>query len=156
MKRYYLLACVILLVMLAKAQSPLFFEGDKRINLGLGLNKYPVSSITVDYGVVDGIFDYGAIGIGPYISFGYKDYDAYWGLGARGTFHYPIIDDVDTYIGLGVGLRYEVKQLYKNKLSGIPGIFLGANYPISKMIDVFGEVGSGVSYLTVGFSILIE
>lgn len=156
MKRILLIGSLLLFFIVAKAQSPLFLEGDKRVNLGFGLSKYPIGSISLDYGVADGILDIGSFGIGPYIAVGSGSNYLYLSLGARGTFHYPIVEDLDTYVGLGVGLRYDVSSELKNKLSPIPGFFLGANYPISKDVLVFGEVGSGVSYITVGISIVFD
>ena len=156
MKRFLLISSLLLLVMIVKAQDPLFLEGDKRVNLGVGISTYPVASISVDYGVLDGIFDAGAIGIGPYVGLGLDKYYVYMSLGARGTFHYPLIENLDSYIGLGVGLRYDVISGAHNSLNPIPGFFLGANYPISKKMFVFAEVGSGVSYLTAGISFILE
>ena len=156
MKRLFVIGSLFLIILTAKAQDPLFLEGDKRLNLGIGLSKYPVASVSLDYGVVDGIAEKGAIGIGAYAGFGANADYAFSSLGVRGTFHYPVVDDLDTYIGVAVGMRYDASSYYSNEFNGIPGFFVGANYPIGRNILLFGEAGSGLSYLTGGISLIID
>lgn len=65
--------------------------------------------LSVDYGVVDGLIGYGSISVGGEL--GVYMYDrAAGGLGvhlsaaARGNFHYQFIQNLDTYLGLNLGI----------------------------------------------------
>jgi len=156
MKKLLLIATFFSIVMLAKAQEPTFIEGKKLLNVGIGLGYYKTYNAAVDfsasydYCVSDGIIDKGSIGVGPFAGVGFG-----WGYntkiqpfgGARGTFHYPIVEKLDTYAGLALGLR-----LY-NSIHLIGGFFVGANYPITENIAVFGELGSGSTCAGISFRI---
>jgi hypothetical protein len=155
MKKILLIALLFSFALLSKAQKPLFLEGDKLVNLGLGLHSfsYQTVSASLDYGIVEDIADKGTIGVGPYVGLGFWSISTlYLHAGARGTFHYPIIDDLDTYAGFSMGI-----ELGSNRYSAFrPGFFLGANYPVTDEILAFGEIGGGVSYLTIGITIRIN
>ena len=155
MKKLLLLACLLIVFSFAKAQSPMFLSGDKLLNVGAGLRNYPVVSASIDYCIVDDIADLGSIGVGPYAGLGVSSSALYVSAGARGTFHYPIIDDLDTYAGIGVGFRYTMWRYWSNNFHLVPSFCIGANYPVNDNIIVFGELGSGGSYLTVGITLFI-
>lgn len=162
MKKILLLAGLFMTILVAKAQDPLFLKDDKLLNLGVGLRGYPVVSASLDYCIIDGIAERGSIGVGPYAGLGiglgnYYSKGAYITAGVRGTFHYSIIDDLDTYVGAGLGFRlaaYSYGTVSIHAAQG-SGFFIGANYPLTNDIIVFGELGSGVSYLTVGITLFL-
>lgn len=155
MKRILLFTGLLFVMSFVKAQDPLFLVGDKLLNVGVGVRNYPVVSASVDYCITDGIADLGAVGIGPYGGLSFSSTAVYLSAGARGTFHYPIIDDLDTYVGFGMGFRLDMWRYGSNTVHVVPGFFIGANYPLNDTIVVFGEMGSAVSYLNVGITLRI-
>ena len=162
MKKFLLFASLVLAMFIAKAQDPMFLKDDKLLNLGVGLRGYPVVSASLDYCITDGIADKGSIGVGPYAGLGlglgnYYSKGAYITAGVRGTFHYPIIEDLDTYAGVGLGFRFAAYSYGGTSfhVAQGSGFFIGANYPLTETIIVFGELGSGVSYLTAGITIFL-
>ena len=164
-----------------KAQEPTFSKGDKVLNLGLGLGSMlysgfgyksmiPPLSASVDVGIVDNVLEKGVIGIGGYLGYSsYKlDYSAGgWKysnliLGGRGTFHYPLVDKLDTYGGLLIGFNvasskeYGIVTSYNyHATSGglVYSAFIGAKYYLQNNLALFGELGYGISYLTLGVSL---
>jgi hypothetical protein len=123
------------------AQSPAFFVGDKVVNAGIGLGStyytggaystsIPPISFSYEQGIIDGVLDEGTIGVGGILGFSSYKWD--WGnsflgdqysyklttinIGARGNFHYPLVDNLDTYTGLMIGVR-----IVNSKASGTYG-----------------------------------
>lgn len=156
MIKYLLVSFLFLSIIAANAQDVIFIKGDKRINVGIGMQNFPIGTISFDYAVADNIFEDGSIGVGPYIGLGFNTYYTHFVVGGRGTFHYPLVEDLDTYIGATLGLRYGTSALRPNQLFFPVGILLGANYPVNKNIIVFGELGSGVTYITAGITLFLE
>jgi hypothetical protein len=178
MKKLVLLLFVVVftLIQLA-AQDPTFNKGDKVINFGLGLGsiyysgigykiQVPPVSASFEVGVVDNILEKGVIGVGGYIGFSSYKYADDWRtsnlvIGARGNFHYPLVNKLDTYAGLGIGYRivsYSDLNGYSGIHSGsasniIPSLFIGARYYFSDNIAVMGEFGYMVSYLSLGIAL---
>lgn len=81
-------------------------------------------------------------------------------LAVRGAFHYPILPELDTYAGLGVGLRYS-RAAYEGSTSAAgtgssaklaPGIFVGGRYYLLSNLGVFAELGYDQTYLKVGLT----
>src|SRR5512147_1322079 len=116
------LTLTLLLTVIGFSQESTFNKGDKVINLGIGLGStlyhgfgykasVPPISISGEYGIKDGILDKGVIGVGGYLGYSSYKWEYYgWGwkytniiIGARGTFHYPFIDKLDTYTGILLG-----------------------------------------------------
>lgn len=156
MKKLFILAVMLFAVVLVKAQDPMFLKEDKVVNLGIGLGYYGSASVSasLDYCIADGILENGSIGVGPYVGFGLRTNYTDVLFGARGTFHYPFIDDLDTYVGFGLGARISKYRYYTGispHLNG--GFFLGARYGINETLTVFGELGSGINYLNVGIAL---
>jgi hypothetical protein len=162
MKKILTLSVLLFAVFIMNAQEPMFVKDDKVVNLGVGLGGYGLLSgmgvVSIDYCIVDGIADVGSIGVGPYAGLGiYNRYS--WGYsrafsavvkaGARGTFHYPFVESLDTYAGFGMGLGF---RTYSNTLYIDPGFFIGARYLFSDKLSFFGELGYGVSNLIIGVS----
>jgi hypothetical protein len=165
MKKLILLSVLIVAFIAAKAQDPLFVKGDKVVNLGIGLDNYATISASGEYGIIDGIADKGTIGVGAFAGYGFRilgmshyNYSRIL-AGVRGTFHYPFIDKLDTYGGLGIGLQYthwSWDAAYwgysssDNSVGLNAGFFLGARYYLSERLAAFAEAGYGLGYLTVG------
>jgi len=178
---FALLACGFMTV---NAQSPTFEKGDKVINLGIGFggNRYniytsgvtktPFLSASLDVGVLDGILDKGSVGIGGFAAYKGYSYESGYGygfketniiVGARGTFHYPLIDKLDTYVGLLVGFNINTWKETGNWYgvdysSGDGGFyssgFIGGRYYFTDRFAVVMELGSGyLSLANIGIAI---
>ena len=173
MKLNGLLLALFFVCGVAAAQTPSFEKGDKVINLGVGIggnyysgftsgiNRTPFLSASLDIGIVDGIGDKGSIGIGGIVGFssvkwndrdyGYKQSNIL--IGPRGTFHYPLVDKLDTYAGLTLGyhiVSYKYTGSFGN--SGTFGTnvsavyfsgFIGARYYFTDSFGIMLELGSG-------------
>ncbi len=178
-----LLACGIFGFTQLSAQESTFNKGDKVLNLGFGLgstlysgsyfkSQIPPISASLDIGIVDGIAEKGVIGIGPYLGYSSYKYDylqSGWKtsniiIGARGNFHYPLVDKLDTYVGLLLG--YNISS---SKAFGIPGLgyenfhanssglvysgFIGGRYYFSDSFAAMLELGYGITYLNIGVAL---
>jgi hypothetical protein len=163
------------------AQEPVFVKGSKVINLGLGIgsNLYretyyhtmvPPVSASFEVGVKDHVLERGVIGVGGYFaatSYKYEFSNKGWKtsnyiIGARGNFHYPLVDKLDTYSGLMLGygiLRIEYFGGYGNddytgSSSGLQWAwFIGGRYYFSENLAAMIELGYGVAYLNLGIAI---
>lgn len=162
------------------AQESTFNKGDKVLNLGLGLgstlysgvgNKgvIPPLSASLDVAIVDGIADKGVIGIGGYLGFSsykYEYFGAGWKytniiIGPRGTFHYPLVNKLDTYAGLMIGYNVVTSKWtgtgaeIGSASSGglVSAFFLGGRYYFSDSFAAMAELGYGVAYLTLGVAL---
>jgi hypothetical protein len=157
------------------SQESTFKKGDKALNLGIGFGSsyyggfytshMPALSASLEVGVADGILDKGSIGVGGYIGYSSAKYSTYWKttnflIGARGSFHYPLVNKLDTYTGLQLGYNVFSTKYYDNTYTtgGSASTlqfawFAGARYYFSNNIAVFAEVGYGVAYLTVGVAL---
>lgn len=157
------------------AQESTFQKGDKVLNLGIGFGSTyygsfygshtPALSASLEVGVIDGVLDKGSIGIGGYVGYSSAKYSGYYKtsniiIGPRGTFHYPLVDKLDTYTGLMLGYNiYSYK--YESSYIGSKGTagnllfawYAGARYYFTDSFAVMGEVGYGIAYFTVGVSL---
>jgi hypothetical protein len=152
MKKLFLLSLIVVLGLSLKAQEPIFLKGDKVANLGIGLEAWRLPlSLSYEVGILDGIAEKGSIGVGGYVggSLNWYTYNDRFSLllGGRGAFHYPLIEKLDTYIGLSLG----IDSWYAHYLR--LGGFIGARYELGQKFNVFGELGSGLGYVTVGISV---
>lgn len=161
MRKLFLLVVLVVTTFFLHAQEPLFYKGDKAINLGIGVGSYITNfSVSGEMGVMDGIVDKGSIGIGGIVGLGSTFLNARWSkrttfaAAARGTFHYPFIEKFDTYAGLALGLRYTnwASQWIDSDVHAIGGFFLGGRYYLTDKLAAFGEIGAGIDYLTVGIA----
>jgi len=160
------------------AQEPTFKAGDKVLNVGLGLGSswysgsyysvtFPPLSASLEVGVKDGVLEKGSIGVGGLVGFsGYKyDYSGLkWNytnfiLGARGYFHYPLVNKLDTYTGLMLG--YNISSEKWDGTGADPGSseswggfvwswFIGGRYYIKDNFALMAELGYGSYYLNLG------
>lgn len=159
------------------AQDNLLTKGEKVVNVGIGFGGYgtwgysiavPPISGSFEIGVKDDVLDVGSIGVGGYIAYAsYKQNnysgDSYWTfnrlvIGARGVFHYPLVEKLDTYTGLMLGFsNYSWKWNGPGDqpvdLGGSPiGIswFAGGRYYFNEKIAGMAEIGYGITYLNLG------
>lgn len=163
-------------------QDPTFSKGDKVLNLGLGLGttlytgsyyklQVPPVSGSLEIGIVDEVLEKGVVGVGPYVGFAsYKWEYLDWGwkytniiLGARGNFHYPLIDKLDTYTGLLIGFNIVSSSEFGTSIPGFDysttssGLvwswFVGARYYFTENIAAMIELGYGIAYLNLGVAL---
>ncbi|RTQ44872.1 hypothetical protein EJV47_27080 [Hymenobacter gummosus] len=163
----------------AQASGSTFNVGDNVVNLGVGLGSrysYAGSGVSVSpafsLGYERGLRELGpgTLGVGVYAGYqGAKsDFGGYGSykftdviVGVRGAFHYPLVDKLDTYAGLGLGIRHAgVKWEGSSTFGGMAasstgvysGLFLGARYYFTESIGAFAELGYDQSYLKVGLA----
>ncbi len=139
-------------------------------------NQSPAFGLQYDRGIVE-LGMGGVIGVGGFI--GYKSivnkfqlfgdtYKDKWSIviiGARGTFHYDLfqVEKLDTYAGTMIAYHivnktedYPTQLFYtttSHSSSVYASIFAGAKYYLSPQVAAFGELGYGVSWLTLGVSL---
>ncbi|MBN2699243.1 MAG: hypothetical protein JXR52_10505 [Bacteroidales bacterium] len=190
MKRITLIVLIALFSLTQlSAQEPSFLKGDKVLNVGIGLGStlytgiyykttIPPISASLEWGIVDfeePVLEKAVVGIGPYVGFAsykweYNYLGANWGyrytniiFGARGTFHYPFLDKLDTYTGLLIGANIvsssefgNIDPLY-NYSQASSGLawswFLGARYYFTESLAAMLELGYGISYLNIGIAL---
>lgn len=169
-----------LFVSSTEAQNTTFNEGDRVLNVGLGIgstlysgpgyaSSIPPLSASLEFNVVDELFDENSsVGLGGYLGFaGYNYTDAgsessfsNFILGARGAFHYQFIEQLDTYLGLLLGYRivnWNTTIPGLNTSSAASGGFLsafyvGGRYYFNENIAGMLELGYGVAYLNLGIA----
>lgn len=171
----------ILIIASVSAQDPTFVKGDKVLNVGIGLGnalyigtyyhmQVPPVSASLEFGVKDGVIEKGSIGVGGYLGYSsYKwDYSG-WGykysnfiIGVRGAFHYPLVNKLDTYVGLLLGANIvsskefgtPVGYDYSASSSGLAWSgFLGGRYYFTDKFGVMAELGYGITYLNLGIAL---
>jgi len=144
-----------------------FSKGDNIVNVGLGLiNPHtatfglysgrrivvPPVSASYEMCLIDNLFnDKSSIGVGGYFGFAAsKIKDADWRysnaiIGLRGAFHYQLVDNLDTYAGVMMGVRIHSYSSYSKGSSGYfaADTFLGARYYFANNIGAFAELGWG-------------
>lgn len=159
------------------AQKLPFGVGDKVLNLGAGLgstwysgtyystNILPISA-SLEFGLANYVLEKGAVGAGPYIAYNtfkneYRDGGYNYTvilMGLRGNFHYPLIDNLDTYASLFLGYN-----LVRSEDFGTPAgppesgglksaFYLGGRYYIGETFSLLAEVGYGITYLNLGIA----
>lgn len=166
------------------AQESTFVKGDKVLNLGIGLGStlysgsgykvgIPPISASFEVGVADGILDKGSIGVGGYLGYSSHKYSySYLGsndgwkytsfvIGARGNFHYPLVDKLDTYTGLMLGFNVASSKWTGTGIetghASSGGVayawFVGGRYYFSDAFAAMLELGYGITYLNIGVAL---
>lgn len=182
MKRVLLTLVTALLFFQLSAQDNLFVKGDKVLNLGIGLgsigwgtgyaNTMLPLSASFEVGILDNVADVGSIGIGGLIGYsGYKYEAGVWQwkytdliIAARGNFHYPLVDKLDTYAAVSLGYEsITVKETgdgtifpggYSTLGSGVFfGVTAGGRYYFSENFAAMAELGYGITWLTLGVAL---
>ncbi|MBU1821603.1 MAG: hypothetical protein KKG00_08855 [Bacteroidetes bacterium] len=145
------------------AQS--YQQGDKLLNVGIGVGTYGVGGI--GFG---GSFEYGiheAISVGALAGYSGKSYfGTRWSvltIGARGSYHFNELlnldnDMIDLYAGLGLGYRnvtWNYSGIGRNDSWGGGITFLGhigGKYYFQPNMAAFAELGSGFGTLQAGLA----
>ncbi|MFC2097455.1 hypothetical protein ACFLSI_03880 [Bacteroidota bacterium] len=167
------------------AQSGAFEKGDKVVNAGIGIGStlysgsgysmsIPPVFISGEYGLLDDILDKGSIGVGGYLGFAKNKWEYFnygWKytniiVGARGSFHYPFIDKLDTYAGVMIGFNIVSSTSFGSSGSSfftgaesskpIFALYAGGRYYFTDNLSVIAEIGYGIAYLTVGVGLRID
>jgi len=176
----FVVACFALTQLIA--QEPTFVKGDKALNIGIGLgstlysgtyykSQIPPISASLEFGVIDNVIEKGVVGVGPYIGYSSYKYEySGWGwkytniiIGARGNFHYPLVNKLDTYTGLLLGYNVASSKEFGDVIPGwdysysAGGIawswFIGGRYYFKETFAVMAELGYGISYLNLGIAL---
>jgi hypothetical protein len=166
------------------AQESEFTLGAKVLSLGIGIGNslysgsyyssgVPPISFSYEQAIKDEILEKGVIGIVGSISYNsykyrytYSTYDYGWNysniiLAVGGTFHYPLLDKLDTYGVLALGYNIATTKDVGNYPSGVTssssggfvfGIYVGGRYYFNEHFAAFAQVGYGITYLTFGVS----
>jgi hypothetical protein len=174
------------------AQGQSFSKGDHHLHAGIGLINFyynssylgllPPVNASYEVGIVD-LEEVGVIGAGPFVGFSTarsKKYDygagEYWWrytyltLGARGAWHFDILNDdrFDTYAGLMVGYTITNYSYFDTGSGGSNidpldtsgflnrSLFAGCRYKASDAIRLYGEVGWGFTLLNIGIDLKIK
>ena len=168
------------------AQDNMLTKGEKVLNLGIGLgstlytgsgytSSVPPISASFEVGVKDDVLDVGSIGVGGYLGYAsskweYTYFGGNWGykytnfiLGARGSFHYPLVDKLDTYTGLMLGFNVvsakefgDIDPLYNYSASSsglIWSWYAGGRYYFSEKFAAMAEIGYGIAWLNLGVAL---
>jgi hypothetical protein len=181
-KLLFLLMVVSLSFTQMVGQEPTFSKGDKVLNLGIGFgtNLYsgmnykmqvPPVSVSFDVGAFDKIAKKGVIGIGGYLGYSAYKYDyTGWGwkysniiIGGRGTFHYPLVNKLDTYGGMLLGYNISSSKEFGTAIPGnnynashggfVYAMFVGARYYFTDNFGAMAEFGYGITFLNLGISL---
>jgi hypothetical protein len=176
-KLLMLLVIVVFFMSQLVAQTSTFNKGDKVLNLGiLGLGSSTYSGFNMSYflstsfevGIIDNIARKGTIGVGGFLGFStYKNPYLYYSyrysdfiIGGRGTFHYPLVDKLDTYAGLMLGydigsshyLGSGTEPHYDPTLGGFVSILnAGVRYYFSRNFAAMSELGLGYGTIYLSF-----
>lgn len=154
------------------AQS--FEQGDKLLNVGLGIGNvlgsgstvFPPTQVTFEYGVTESISVGGFIGYAankvsygiPFTSDSDEIKTTFTYFGARVSYHFYNTEKIDVY-GSG-GLGYYTSSIsdgdpdyYDIKLGGFAyDISIGGRYYFNEKIGMFTELGYGISILQFGLA----
>jgi hypothetical protein len=177
MKKLLLFFVVVIFALFQmSAQEPTFLKGDKVLNLSLGLGSHyyttydkmqvPPVAASLELGVADEVIEKGSIGVGPYLGFFSSKYANYWRtsylvLGARGNFHYPLVEKLDTYTGLLLAYNVvsyaDLDEYYGDYTGSTSGIawawFIGGRYYFKDNLAAMLELGYGIAYLNIGVAL---
>ena len=187
MKTKILLTTVMCLLAIVgvNAQSLSFDKGNHVANLTIGFgnaryssgttSSIPPIAVSYEVGVANNIFDKASIGVGGYLGYTSAKWDFGYGyswkstniiVGVRGALHYPLVDKLDTYVGLM--LAYDINSWTETGtslgLTGssssyggifVPG-FVGARYFFTDKLAGLAELGWGIAYFNVGLALKIK
>ena len=185
MKKLLFGTIAVLLSVTLSAQQPTFTKDNLVGNLTIGFgsvlysgfgytSSVPPIALSVEKGIKDGILDKGVISVGGYLGYSAHKWEySGWGwkysnivIGARGTFHYPLVDKLDTYTGLMIG--YDIvtaKEFgtsvlgysYNSSSSGlIWSWYAGGRYYFNDKIAGVAEIGYGIAWFNIGLAYKIK
>jgi hypothetical protein len=177
MKKFLMLLVVsIFFLTQLVAQKPSFTKGDNVVNLGVGLGstlysrlKYksliPPISLSYELGIIKNIFEKGVIGVGGYLGYSLNNSEDFrcsnLVIGGRASFHYPLVDNLDTYSGIILAYNISSQKwagtgtepvIHPSPLVFVPAWFVGGRYYFNEAFAVMAEVGYGITYMNLGFA----
>jgi len=183
MKKILCTLVVILFVGLsAWAQQPTFVKNDNLVSIGIGLVKtgyygytgygyasagrsgMPLLFASYERCIWDNIFnEKSSLGVGGLFGFSSTKYRDSWRytdivVGARGVFHYALVDKLDTYGGFGFGLAFssfkypnDIDYRYNGSTTRFfPTFNVGARYYFTDAIAAFTEFGYNYTVISLG------
>jgi hypothetical protein len=157
---------------IGQKENIVFNKGDKVLNAGFGFgaefkrgyfnqtNRIPPIVASYEMGVKDELFDKNStLGIGAIGGFTRewnKKYDysyTYFFIGLKGSIHYQLVENLDTYGGLILGLEFfGVNSSKSNELT--QSFLLGGRYYLSDKLGAFLEFGVGMlTYGNLGIAV---
>lgn len=174
MKKFF--SVLILLVLVSTLSfGQTYKKGVNNLNVGIGTGMagiygdadFPPISVGFQYGFhekfsIGGIFGYSAS------TYGWTDWEwtySYLVIGARGEYHFTDVEaeNLDLYGGLTLAYNivsvdepagYQTWWGYSAETSYLLyGFHAGARYLFSPNIGIFGELGYGLGYVTVGLNV---
>jgi len=82
-------------------------------------------------------------------------------VGVKGTFHYPLVDKLDTYGGLMLGYNSNSWKWHGTGVETVDlggsglgfSLYAGGRYYFSEKFAAIAELGYGISYLNLGIAI---
>jgi hypothetical protein len=147
------------------AQNDVFVKGDKVVGASFGFintvnglrSVLPPVTFTGEYGIVDGLIN-GKASVGAGAELGYAVLKHHLSpnrysnllIGARGSFHYQFVDNLDTYVSLLLG--YDIvsgENAYTASDWGWAS-YIGARYYFSDSFAVTAEIGNNISLINIG------
>lgn len=143
------------------AQNSNMVQGTIRINAGLGVFPGIGAGLSGEYVLLDNLGP-GYLTVGVSSGVLLKDTDSanisFLGIAARSAYGLSLIDNLDTYVGLSLGLMRKDTafdddyHLLDNHFRG--GVFLGAAYYLTDSLGAYAELNSfACPTLTLGVSI---
>jgi hypothetical protein len=189
-EKYYLAVIALLLfsVKFTTVDAKTFDVGDKDLNMTIGVGspwvlyhhnytvRLPLVAASFDYGFRDDIGP-GVISLGGIVAATtYKNPSAYIGLpdeygyksttligAVRSTYHYKLVDKLDTYGGVHLGVRVERWKEYGNipvlfdpgdiNFRPVFNVFCGAKYYFTPQIAAMLELGYSIAFVNAGICI---
>lgn len=187
MKKFLFLMTVLCVLGTTAVAQDVFRKGNVVGNVQVGIGAYknygvgfPISA-SVDVGAFDRIIngENGSIGLGGYVGFAsynntiienalvYDNSATSFVIGLRGTFHYQLVDNLDTYAGFMAGVnRLWTNNSITSQLTGIvvddkttynstrfaSAFFVGARYYFTNSFGVVAEAGYGFANCSIGIT----
>ena len=185
MKKVSIALLFLLIAGYIKSQDPIFLKDDKVLNMTVGFGSVlysgsyystsvPPLAISFEKGFKEDIIDVGSIGIGGYLGYSANKWEYNWlgeswgykysnlMIGARGSFHYPFLEKLDTYTGLVIGADIvtsktfgNVDPLFNYSASGsglLWAWFAGGRYYFNDQLAGLLELGYGIAYFNIGIA----
>ncbi|MFN3952176.1 MAG: outer membrane beta-barrel protein [Thermaurantimonas sp.] len=171
-KNVFILVISIGLTVASSVESAAQYEaGDKLLNVGIGLgfslgsgkSTLPPISLSYEHGFTD------KISVGGFLGYAgskvenslYKINYTYLMLGARGSYHFYVNNNIDAYGGVLLGYNILSSKIdpeppipISTASSGLVyGFYVGGRYYFTEKIGAFAELGYGISYVTVGLAV---
>jgi hypothetical protein len=170
MKKFAVLFVIALFGLGISTATAQYEKGQIDLNIGAGLGasfgtgtgSLPPLSLSLDFGINDNISlgAYAGYYGTTFASIGSDWTYTYILLGARGAYHHQFVESLDTYAGALLGYNMASVDYGGAAPAITPNIggiiyagFVGARYHFGNSFGLFGEVGYGISYLTLGVTL---